>query len=86
MGGGRWAENPAKGSPDIIAILPGSIFLGIEVKSAGGKLKPHQEAWHDDARAKGQARLIVARSIEDVRQEIDLVIGPETFVGKKRED
>ena len=42
MGSG-WVRFGMKGSPDIIGILPGGKFLGIEVKTDSGKLSLDQE-------------------------------------------
>jgi len=53
------------GQPDIIAILDGGIFCGIEVKTAKGKQSPDQILFQKRAERLG-ALYIVARSIEDI--------------------
>jgi len=59
------------GQPDIIAILPGGIFCGIEVKTPKGKQSPDQILFQKRAEALG-ARYVVARSIEDVDNFLDI--------------
>ena len=53
------------GQPDIIAILPGGIFCGIEVKTLKGKQSPDQILFQKRLERAGGV-YIVARSIEDV--------------------
>jgi len=70
---GHHVSNPyvMAGAPDIIAILEGGIFCGIEVKTPKGKQSPDQILFQKRAEALG-ARYIVARSIEDVDNFLDL--------------
>lgn len=44
--------------PDELVLVPGGITLIIEFKRPGGKLRPTQEAWHDDARKIGHNPLV----------------------------
>ena len=53
------------GVPDIVGILPGGRFLGIEVKTAKGKLSDKQ-AYFKEMIEKNGGLYILARSIEDV--------------------
>jgi len=64
---GQHVSNPyvMAGAPDIIAILPGGIFCGIEVKTLKGKQSPDQILFQKRAEHLG-ARYIVARNIADI--------------------
>jgi hypothetical protein len=53
------------GVPDIIGYLSDGTFLGIEVKTEKGKIRPEQVTFHDDALANG-CMVFVARSLDDV--------------------
>ena len=57
------------GAPDIICVIEGQ-FVGIEVKSAKGKLNPNQESFRDTLVAAG-GRYETVRSIEDL-EKLDL--------------
>jgi VRR-NUC domain len=59
------------GSPDLIGILPGGRFLGVEVKAARGKISPEQAAWIERINAAG-GLAFVARSVDDFLREIYL--------------
>jgi hypothetical protein len=54
------------GQPDIIAILPGGIFCGIEVKTKTGRQNPDQILFQRRAETLG-AVYIVARSTADIK-------------------
>ena len=69
MGGG-WVRFGMKGSPDIIGILPGGKFLGIEVKMDSGKLSLDQERFIDDINSMGGVGF-VARNVKDVCRGIE---------------
>ena len=56
-----------KGVPDILGVLPDGRALLIEVKTARGRVSPHQEKFIQAARAAG-ALVIVARCVEDVME------------------
>ena len=60
------ANQTMKGVPDILGILPGGRFLGIEVKRPGGKLSPEQEQFKIDAIGTG-AFYVKATCIEDLK-------------------
>lgn len=53
------------GWPDI-QVIAGGQYIGIELKSASGKLSPQQRAVHD-AIQKAGGLVLLARSIDDVR-------------------
>lgn len=56
----------APGCPDIIGVLPDGTFLGLEVKTPTGRLRPTQAAFLARLR-KNQAAVVVVRSVDDVR-------------------
>lgn len=60
----------AVGSPDIIGIYKGK-FLGIEVKSATGTLRPEQKEFLDKINAEG-GFAFVARNLDDVIKNLKL--------------
>ncbi len=66
-----------EGLPDIIAVLPpNGRFLGLEVKSATGRLREAQERFRDQLEASGGIYVVV-RSVEDVEKWLrDLHILP----------
>ena len=61
------------GSPDIIGIMPGGRFIGVECKKPlgprggenGSSQSPEQKAWQDECERVG-GLYILARSIDDV--------------------
>ena len=55
-----------KGVPDIIGILPGGIFLGIEVKTDKGRQSPDQLLFQKRLEEEGGI-YILARSVDDVK-------------------
>ena len=63
--GNRTVVNPAKGSPDILAIKEG-VFYGIEVKTQTGRLSLDQWKWHKQARDVGKAHILVVRSVDEL--------------------
>ena len=58
------------GVPDILGIYKGRM-LGIEVKTAAGKLSKHQQDFIDKINAEGGIAF-VARSIEDVAENLEI--------------
>lgn len=72
--GGRFQANTKPGMSDIIGQVNGSgQFLAIEVKSATGKIKPHQQAFLDEVNASGGVAFM-ARSVADVETELSKII------------
>ena len=72
--GGRFQANTKPGMSDIIGQINGSgQFLAIEVKSAKGKIKPHQQAFLDEVNAGGGVAFM-ARSVADVKAELSKII------------
>jgi penicillin-binding protein-related factor A (putative recombinase) len=59
-----------KGVPDILGIYKGR-FLGIEVKTATGKVSPEQEKFLENIRKSGGIGF-VARSLDDVIDNLGL--------------
>ncbi len=55
-----------EGWPDIIGVLPDGRFLGIEVKTDTGRLRPSQREWF--RRVPPRAVTFFARSVEDVER------------------
>jgi hypothetical protein len=72
------------GSPDIMGILPGGRFIGVECKQPLGprggdshsRQSPEQEAWQDECEKAG-GLYVLARSSEDVERAINRVGGEE---------
>jgi len=59
-----------KGVPDILGIYKGR-FLGIEIKTASGKVRPEQEAFLENIRENGGIGF-VARNLDDVIDNLGL--------------
>lgn len=60
------ATMQAEGIPDLYAVHAGlSLRLWVECKSATGRLRPAQAAWHERERAAG-GTVLVARSAADL--------------------
>jgi hypothetical protein len=57
-------KHSRRGVPDIILVLSGQ-FVGLEVKTATGRVSPDQLAFEQDCQKYG-ARYHVVRSIDDV--------------------
>lgn len=62
--GRRFMRCGTPGSPDIIGILPGGRFLGIECKVGVRRLSKVQRAWHEEAEAAGAAVAVVYGTLE----------------------
>ncbi len=65
------------GLPDIIVVIPPTgKFVGIEVKSSTGKLRPKQEEFRDRLRKEGGSYYVV-RSVEETQDAItkEMVFG-----------
>lgn len=70
----RYRTNPhtMKGVSDIIGILENGKFLAIECKSETGTLSREQKDFIDNINRHG-GHAICARSVEDVRQFLDVI-------------
>lgn len=66
--GGPMSE---KGIPDIIGILPGGRFLGIEIKRPGGRVSPEQAKWIQNINDSGGIAF-VAYSVDEVVDRLGL--------------
>ena len=67
------------GSADIIGVLPGGRFLGIECKAPRGNLSRHQLEFGQRVRADGGIYMVV-RSVDDLieqLQELENLAAPE---------
>ena len=64
---GRHVRYGLKGSPDIIGVIEGGIFLGIEVKTGSATQSPHQKKFQKRFEQLG-GLYIVARSTEDIKK------------------
>jgi len=73
--GGRWVRFGVPGSPDIIGVLPGGRFLGIEVKTATGKEADHQRDFRERIELSGGVAIVV-HSIEEALAKIKEYIRP----------
>ena len=62
---GQFLRFGMKGAADIIGVLPGGLFLAIEVKRDGEDLTRHQKEWGARVTSAG-GLYVVARSVEDV--------------------
>jgi len=56
---GRWVRFGAPGSPDIIGVLPGGRFLGVEVKTLVGKESDRQREFRERIESSGGVALVV---------------------------
>lgn len=65
----RRAKVSEPGWPDITGILPGGRFLGIEVKSKYGRLRPVQKKVLQELQDSG-GLVFVAKSVDDVREAL----------------
>jgi hypothetical protein len=72
----RVVRGAPAGTPDIIGILPGGRFFGLEVKTQTGRVSPAQHAWADRARELG-ARYQVVRSAREAIAALDSWIQEE---------
>ena len=63
------------GLPDIMAILPGGKFLGLEIKTNRDRLRPEQEGFIANARRMG-ADVLVVKSFEDYQNQLDKKLSP----------
>jgi len=74
IGGGRYAENPAKGIPDTIAKkVPKKVWIEYK-KSHGGIVSPEQAWWHTWLRACGDTVLVV-NSLEVLKEGMNEAFG-----------
>ena len=66
---GRVVELGDAGWPDIIGVLPGGAFIGIEVKTATGKVEDSQKKKFQELQGKG-ALVYVVRNLEELREAL----------------
>jgi hypothetical protein len=65
--GKRFVRFGIKGSPDILGVMPDGRFLGVETKSAKGRLTAEQKAF-GEAVTNRRGVYIVARSVSDLEK------------------
>lgn len=67
--GGRPVRGNPAGTPDVLCVLPpAGRLVGLELKSASGRLRPAQEAWRGAAERAGALHLVV-RSLGQLVEE-----------------
>lgn len=71
--GGRMVRFGARGSPDIIGVLPDGRFLAVECKTGRRKLTPEQAAFLDRVAECGGVT-VVARTIDDLHDGIQAAL------------
>lgn len=71
LAGGRkvLGKNPSTGAPDILGILPGGRFIGVECKYGTGHLSKEQRAFRDAIQAAGGV-FLVARDVSQLDGEL----------------
>ncbi len=69
VGRARGVSFGEAGQPDIMGLLAGGRFIGIELKQVGGKLSSVQEKWHREARSLG-CIVLVCETMESVVREV----------------
>ncbi len=75
-----------EGLPDIVVIVPpNGRLLGLEVKSAKGKLRPGQVAFKQRCEATG-ATYKVVRSLSQAMDAVAECVGKELWVNKQLQD
>jgi hypothetical protein len=72
-GPSRYVRFGVKGCCDILGVLPGGKFLGIEVKRGTGRVSPDQQQFIAMVLAAG-GMAFVARSVEDVIEALKGVV------------
>jgi 4-aminobutyrate aminotransferase-like enzyme len=65
----RRVRASAEGAPDIIGLLRGGRFLGIECKTEEGRQDPAQKMFQKMIESMG-GLYILARSVEDVKRQL----------------
>ena len=68
--GGHFMRFGTRGSPDIIGILPGGRFLGVEIKVGRDRLSKAQHVFATHIRGAG-GRFIECRQLEDIEEALN---------------
>lgn len=77
--GNRAIRLGESGLPDIVVIVPpGGRLLGLEVKSANGRLRPDQALFEEKAKQAG-ADYVVVRTLNQAMDAVAAVVGRELF-------
>lgn len=66
---GRYVARESIGTFDIVGVMKGGRFLGIEVKKPKGKVSDKQKVWMDEVNKLG-GKAFVAHSVEEVVNEL----------------
>jgi hypothetical protein len=66
----RWVSFGTPGSPDIIGILPGGRFIGVEVKVGRDKVSRVQATFHEAIRYRGGVIVVVHDNVDELLQAI----------------
>ena len=67
---GQFIRSGERGTADIIGILKGGRFLGIEVKREGKNPTPEQLRWGEKV-TKAGGLYLVAHSVDEVKQALE---------------
>ncbi len=77
--GHRMIRLGEEGLPDIVCIVPpNGRFLGLEVKSAKGKLRPAQKEFMERIRSCG-GYYVVVRTLQQAMEAVAMSMGEETL-------
>ena len=68
-GSGRYRPAPQRGISDVLGILPGGVFLAVEVKAPKGKLSEDQRRFLLDVKEAGGVGIYV-RGVEDLSEQL----------------
>lgn len=66
----RMFRGAPAGTPDILGVLPGGRLFGLEAKTARGRVRPSQSAWHATAERHG-VLVAVVRSVSEALAAVD---------------
>jgi hypothetical protein len=75
------ANSSFKGVPDLCGMTRTGRFIGVEVKTATGRLTTHQRAFLEKIRSKGGISF-VARSVDDVLAHSDEILNRDKHTGE----
>ncbi|MDD5374453.1 VRR-NUC domain-containing protein [Acidithiobacillus sp.] len=83
--GGRVIKLGEEGLPDIVCVIPPSgHFLGLEVKSAKGKLRPAQKEFAERIRSIGGSYVVV-RTLEQAMKAVALCLGEQQCSSRSKD-
>ncbi len=83
--GGRVIRLGEEGLPDIVCVIPpNGHFLGLEVKSAKGKIRPAQAEFADRIRSIGGSYVVV-RTLEQAMRAVALTLGEQKCSSRSKD-